>query len=164
MFEIWKRAVLVCGIWKTKYVKCKNPCELNTPTREHIGLQREDEAVENGDSPAVTLLRHLRSGVWLIFKEITYSRQLPNPDLLLTFRICPGPNRTCFQTQTKMSFFWLTFLITHHGPSLWSSGLGPGYRSKGMGSIFWVVGLERGPLSLVSTTEELLERKIGAPV
>jgi hypothetical protein len=25
--------------------------------------------------------------------------------------------------------------------------------------IFWVVGLERGPLSLVSTTEDLLERK-----
>jgi hypothetical protein len=27
-----------------------------------------------------------------------------------------------------------------------------------------VVGLERGPLSLVSTTEELLNRKVGAPV
>jgi hypothetical protein len=27
-----------------------------------------------------------------------------------------------------------------------------------------VVGLERGPLSLVSTTEELLDRKVGAPV
>jgi hypothetical protein len=26
------------------------------------------------------------------------------------------------------------------------------------------VGLERGPLSLVSTTEELLERKVAAPV
>jgi hypothetical protein len=26
------------------------------------------------------------------------------------------------------------------------------------------VGLERGPLSLVSTTEELLERKVEAPV
>jgi hypothetical protein len=26
------------------------------------------------------------------------------------------------------------------------------------------VGLERGPLSLVSTTEELLDRKIEAPV
>jgi hypothetical protein len=41
-----------------------------------------------------------------------------------------------------------------------------GYRSRGPGSIpgatrfFWqVVGLERGPLSLVSTTEELLGRK-----
>jgi hypothetical protein len=27
-----------------------------------------------------------------------------------------------------------------------------------------VVGLERGPLSLVSTTEELLDRKLAAPV
>jgi hypothetical protein len=31
--------------------------------------------------------------------------------------------------------------------------------------IFWeVVGLERGPLDLVSTTEELLERKVTVPV
>jgi hypothetical protein len=44
----------------------------------------------------------------------------------------------------------------------------PGCKSKAPGfdcrhyQIFWeeVVGLERGPLSLVSTTEELLERKI----
>jgi hypothetical protein len=27
-----------------------------------------------------------------------------------------------------------------------------------------VVGMERGPLSLVSTTEELLDRKVAAPV
>jgi hypothetical protein len=41
-----------------------------------------------------------------------------------------------------------------------------GYKSGGPGLIFGttrkkkVVGLERGPLSLVSTTEELLERKV----
>jgi hypothetical protein len=41
----------------------------------------------------------------------------------------------------------------------------PGYRSTGPGSntcatrFLWVVGLERSPLSLVSTIEELLERK-----
>jgi hypothetical protein len=43
-----------------------------------------------------------------------------------------------------------------------------GYRSGGPGSIPLpkkkVVGLERGPLSLVSTTEELLDRKVAAPV
>jgi hypothetical protein len=52
-----------------------------------------------------------------------------------------------------------------------------GYRSGGPGSIpgttrfsgkkkkkETVVGLERGPFSLVSTTEELLDRKVAAPV
>jgi hypothetical protein len=52
-----------------------------------------------------------------------------------------------------------------------------GYRSGGPGSIpgttrfslkkrkkKTVVGLERGPLSLVSTTEELPDRKVAAPV
>jgi hypothetical protein len=45
-----------------------------------------------------------------------------------------------------------------------------GYRSGGPGSIPGttrkkkVVGLERGPLSLVSITEELLDRKLVAPV
>jgi hypothetical protein len=46
-----------------------------------------------------------------------------------------------------------------------------GYRSRGSGFDFWcfqifreAVGLERGPLSLVRTTEELLEGKVVAPV
>jgi hypothetical protein len=45
-----------------------------------------------------------------------------------------------------------------------------GYRSGGPGSIPGttrkkkVVGLERGSLSLVNTTEELLDRKVAAPV
>jgi hypothetical protein len=45
-----------------------------------------------------------------------------------------------------------------------------GYRSGGPGSIpsttrnRKAVGLERGPLSIVSTTEELLDRKVAAPV
>jgi hypothetical protein len=46
----------------------------------------------------------------------------------------------------------------------------PVYRSGGPGSIPGttrkkkLVGVERGPLILVSTTEELLDRKIAAPV
>jgi hypothetical protein len=44
-----------------------------------------------------------------------------------------------------------------------------GYRSGGPGSIPGttrkkIMGLKRGPLSLVSTTEELLDRKVAAPV
>jgi hypothetical protein len=45
-----------------------------------------------------------------------------------------------------------------------------GYRSGGPGSISGttrkekVLGLERGPLSLVGKTEELIDRKVAAPV
>jgi hypothetical protein len=44
-----------------------------------------------------------------------------------------------------------------------------GYRSGGPGSIPGttrkkVMGLEQGPLKFVSTTEELLDRKVAAPV
>jgi hypothetical protein len=44
-----------------------------------------------------------------------------------------------------------------------------GYRSGGLGSISGttrkkIVGLESGALSLVSTIEELLDRKVAAPV
>jgi hypothetical protein len=56
-------------------------------------------------------------------------------------------------------------------PPLWSSGESSWLRIQRSRfysrhyQIFWeVVGLERGPLSLVSTIEELLERKVAAPV
>jgi hypothetical protein len=39
---------------------------------------------------------------------------------------------------------------------------GPGFDSRALQKK--VVGLERSPLSLVSTTEELLDRKVAAPV
>jgi hypothetical protein len=54
-------------------------------------------------------------------------------------------------------------------PPLWSSGQSswlqirrPGFDSRHYKTK--VVGLEQGPLSLVSTTEELLDRKVAAPV
>jgi hypothetical protein len=54
-------------------------------------------------------------------------------------------------------------------PPLWSSGQSswlqirrPGFDSRHYQKK--VVGLERGPLSPVSTTEELLDRKVAAPV
>jgi hypothetical protein len=54
-------------------------------------------------------------------------------------------------------------------PSLWSSGQSswlqirrPGFDSRHYQKK--LVGLERGPLSLVTTTEELLDRKVAAPV
>jgi hypothetical protein len=62
-------------------------------------------------------------------------------------------------------------IILHfHRPPLWSSGQSswlqirrPGFNSDTTRKKK-VVGLERGPLTLVSTTEELLDRKIAAPV
>jgi hypothetical protein len=56
------------------------------------------------------------------------------------------------------------------GPPLWSSGQNSWLqiRRSGFDSRHYqkkkVVGLERGPLSLVSTTGELLDRKVVAPV
>jgi hypothetical protein len=73
------------------------------------------------------------------------------------------------------------YIVTHHVSKyleeytvLWDRLCGLvvrdlGYRSGDPGSIPGttrkkVVGLERDPLSLVSTTEELLDRKVAAPV
>jgi hypothetical protein len=65
-------------------------------------------------------------------------------------------------------FFFLSDIHVDHLCSLVARVLG--YRSGGPGLIPGttrkkkVVGLERGPPSLVSTTEELLEREVAAPV
>jgi hypothetical protein len=56
------------------------------------------------------------------------------------------------------------------GPPLWSSGQSSWLqiRMPGLDSRHYqnkkVVGLEQGAISLVSTTEELLDRKVAAPV
>jgi hypothetical protein len=75
--------------------------------------------------------------------------------------------------------FQLSFRNTLKGPPLWSSGQSswlqirrprvrfPGtkrFSDKKNKKGKQVVGLERGSLSLVSTTEELLDRKVAAPV
>jgi hypothetical protein len=55
-------------------------------------------------------------------------------------------------------------------PPLWSSSQTSWRKTQRSGfyslryQIFWIVGLERGPLSLVSTTEELLGRKSSGSV
>jgi hypothetical protein len=61
-------------------------------------------------------------------------------------------------------------VISQMRPPLWSNGQSswlqirrPGFYSRHYQKKN-VVGLERGPLSLVSTTEELLDRKVAAPV
>jgi hypothetical protein len=66
-----------------------------------------------------------------------------------------------------LAFVYFILLL---GPPLWSSDQSswlqirrPGFNSRNY-LIKKVVGLERGPLILVSTTEELLDRKVGDPV
>jgi hypothetical protein len=51
----------------------------------------------------------------------------------------------------------------HIGQSSWLQIRRPGFGSRHYQKKK-VVGLERGPLSLVSTAEELLDRKVAAPV
>jgi hypothetical protein len=72
-------------------------------------------------------------------------------------------------TDTHTNTHTNTHTHTHTRTATWSHK--PGYRSRGPGfdslrfQIFWeAAGLKRGPLSLVRTTEELLEGNIAAPV
>jgi hypothetical protein len=77
-----------------------------------------------------------------------------------------GVNRevACFQWDTNWIF---KYYLERNDPPLWSSGQSSWLQIQRFGfdylgyQIFWeVVGLERGPPSLVSTTEELLGGKI----
>jgi hypothetical protein len=71
-------------------------------------------------------------------------------------------------TETFLADFFIVFGLNDRLCGLVVRVLG--YRSGGPGSIPGitrkkkVVGLERGPLSLLSITEELLDRKVAAPV
>jgi hypothetical protein len=64
----------------------------------------------------------------------------------------------------------LSTCIEFVGPPLWSSGQSSWLQIRGPGFDSWhyqkkkVMCLEWGPLSLVSATEELLDRKVAAPV
>jgi hypothetical protein len=62
----------------------------------------------------------------------------------------------CFLWGTNWIYVWY---VEESGPPLWSSGQNSWLQIRRY-QIFWkVVGLERGPLSLVRTNEELLGRK-----
>jgi hypothetical protein len=75
----------------------------------------------------------------------------------------------CVTLSSKILSNLLYNLYGFGRPPLWSSGQSswlqirmPGFDSRHYQKK--VVGLERGPLSLVSTAEELLDRKVVAPV
>jgi hypothetical protein len=77
---------------------------------------------------------------------------------------------TRFESRSDLQFFlvesFLTLLLFLHWPALGSSGPSswlqiqrPGFDSRRYQIFCKVVGLERGPLGLMSTIEELLRRK-----
>jgi hypothetical protein len=82
---------------------------------------------------------------------------------------CTYPSRwypSCSDRSIQSDLYCIYFCLPKLWPPLWSSGQSswlqiqrPGFYSRYY-LIFWeVAGLERGSLSLVSTTEELLGRK-----
>jgi hypothetical protein len=127
-------------------------------------------------------LWHCRS--WFLPTELCHSAK---SELFLTYGIC---NVMCSSTHHQipllyksqhigsqvlsLSCYIIAAVLYIHsfnaGPPLWSSGQSswlqirrPGFDSRHYQKQK-VVGLEGGPLSLVSTTEELLHRKVAAPV
>jgi hypothetical protein len=81
--------------------------------------------------------------------------------LYVKYRVTAKKNT--FNVLYKPEYYWW--------PPLWSSGQSswlqirrPGFDSRHYQKKKRVVGLEQGQLSLVSTTEELLDRKVAAPV
>jgi hypothetical protein len=78
---------------------------------------------------------------------------------------------TLFDKVCRKHKLLLLLLLLLLWPPLWSSGQSswlqirrPGFDSRHYQKKKKVAGLEQGPLSLVSTTEELLDRKVAAPV
>jgi hypothetical protein len=73
----------------------------------------------------------------------------------------------CVSYEVQSEFMY----VEERRPPLWSSGQSSWLQTQRSGfdfrlyQIFWeLASLERGPLSLVSTNEELLERKLVAQV
>jgi hypothetical protein len=92
---------------------------------------------------------------------------LKNRDVIV---ISAGANNV-YRNNPNEALIKIIKFIQNNGLPLWSSGQSfwlqirrPGFDSRHYQKKKRVVGLERGPLSLVSTTEELLDRKVAAPV
>jgi hypothetical protein len=90
-------------------------------------------------------------------------------DLLRHFSEISGEQQLQMIKYSSSGLFIFKNAGTHKRPHLWSSGQSswlqirrPGFDSRHYQKK--VMGPERGPLSLVSTTEELLDRKVAAPV
>jgi hypothetical protein len=88
--------------------------------------------------------------------------------LFLWNKILPIFSKKTFYIGNKLINYLAYFMTV---PPLWFSGQSswlhirrPGFDTRHYENKKEIVGLERGPLSLVSTTEELLDRKVAALV
>jgi hypothetical protein len=84
---------------------------------------------------------------------------------------CSGWEQEMQPHHQALAYLNKSTVLLKYGPPLWSSGQSswlqirrPGFDSRHYQEKKKVVGLEWGPLSLVSITEELLDRKVAAPV
>jgi hypothetical protein len=98
----------------------------------------------------------------------THNIGIVRRDSVVVKALCYKVEGRGLETRWDEWFFFSVYLILDRLCGLVVRVLG--YRSGDPGSIPGitrkkkVVGLERGPLSLVSTTGELLDRKVAAPV
>jgi hypothetical protein len=113
---------------------------------------------DNGPSP-----RDTAAHTWdrTMSTAVSISQEFQHSIMVISAEPCSG--RICEKFKASI---WIVKTLLHVRPPLWSSGQSSRLQIQrsGFGSrryqIFWeVVGLEQGPLSLVSTIEELLERK-----
>jgi hypothetical protein len=133
---------------QSHYIACRLLCAAELPSivrwRENVVLEKMALTYEDGRNWNISL----KKSFWKHFGCTTCKDRL-------TFR---------------SALAWIGGNIQTMRPPLWSSGRSswPQIRRTGFDSRHYqgkkVVGLERGPLSLVSTTEELLDRKVVAPV
>jgi hypothetical protein len=134
-----------------------------------------DRPTENPASNSVTVL--LRSNVLLVTMEIKSTSRCIAKDICRLSLMWEAPTPLSDDKDVVSVSNGVHLNLVHKVGSTCLCGLVVrvlGYRSGGPGSIpgttrfsgkkKTVVGLERGPLSVVSTTEELLDRKVAAPV
>jgi hypothetical protein len=120
----------------------------------------------------LTTCRHLGAdclnNVWFLTSHNPYR---PPPSATVIALLFTFTSKTQTRNVTKKCRLYsfiniIILIIALKRPPLWSSGQSSwlqiqrsGFNSRRYPIIWVVVGLERGPLCLVSTTEELLERK-----
>jgi hypothetical protein len=121
--------------------------------------------LERGPLRLVSIIEELESLKYCCRSPSRWPRgTLYRQNLALTSPTSGGRFIGIVRSQTQATEF-VCSLTEYFRPPLWSSGQSFWLQIQRSGfdfyrdQIFWVVGLERGPLSLVSTTEELLGRK-----